>query len=156
MAWTAADLKIFAAGLAIGGKYNHTQGNLPKVMSSVPSGTYSEVFYITLSCIVTEATIFYSTDGTTPRTVYDGSSIYIDKDSTVLAFAAYGEQLSGMSKFVYIIYIPAVDEQDVINVADIADTVATQFITGDVYANSDTIAIHQISDAIDIDVRILE
>lgn len=106
MAWTDGDFKIFAAGLAIGGKYNHTHGTLPRVKSSVASGTYWYTQYFTLSCDLTEATILYSIDGSTPTTVYAGEEIYIGDDMVCYAYAIYGQGLSPMSKFTYIVENP--------------------------------------------------
>lgn len=106
MAWTDSDLKIFAAGLAIGGKYNHTLGTLPRVKSSVVSGTYWYTQYFTLSCDLTEATILYSVDGSTPTTVYAGEEIYIGESLVCYAYAVYGQGLSPMSKFSYVIDNP--------------------------------------------------
>jgi hypothetical protein len=106
MAWTEGDLRIFAAGLAIGGRWNRTFGTLPRVKSSVASGTYWYAQYFTLSCDLTEATILYSIDGGTPTTVYAGEEIYIDDDMVCLAYAVYGQGLSPMSKFTYIVDNP--------------------------------------------------
>lgn len=106
MAWTDADLKIFAAGLAIGGKWNHTHGTLPRVKSSVPSGTYWYTQYFTLSCDIAQATILYSVDGSTPTTVYQGEEIYIGETMVVYAYAIYGQGLSAMSRFIYTIDNP--------------------------------------------------
>lgn len=121
MAWTEGDLRIFAAGLAIGGRWNRTFGTLPRVEASQPAGVYSSVFDITLSCAVSSATIFYSTDGTTPTTVYQGEAINIGDDLTVTAFAVLGSDLSPMSTFRYVIYIPAIDTSDSIAVLALAD-----------------------------------
>lgn len=121
MAWTDNDLKIFAAGLAIGGKYNHTHGTLPRVKSSVASGTYSSVFNLKLSCDLALATIMYSIDGSTPTTIYSGEDIYVGDDLVCYAYAIYGQNLSPMSKFVYIIYIPYADAVD--NIAFFGDII---------------------------------
>lgn len=118
MAWTDNDLKIFAAGLAIGGKWNHTHGTLPRVKASVPSGTYSSVFDVTLSCDISAATIMYSADGGTPTTVYAGENITVDTEGThvVYAYALYGQGLSPMAKYTYVIYVPRVVTSDSISV----------------------------------------
>ena len=114
MAWTDGDFKIFAAGLAIGGKYNHTHGTLPRVKSSVPSGTYGVVFAFTLSCDLAQATILYSVDGGTPTTVYLGEELYCGADMVCYAYAIYGQSLSPMSKFTYVIYIPHADVVEIL------------------------------------------
>lgn len=122
MAWTEADLKIFAAGLAIGGRWNRTYGTLPPVQASKPAGVYSSVFDITLSCPISGATIFFSTDGTTPTTVYRGEIINIVDDTTVFAFAVLGSDISPMSMFRYVIYIPAITTDDSISVLTLSES----------------------------------
>lgn len=106
MAWTDGDFKIFAAGLAVGGKWNHTHGTLPRVESSVPSGTYWHTLECTLSCPVKAATILYSADGETPSAVYQGEKIYIADTRDLYAFAIYKQGISPMSRFRYIIDNP--------------------------------------------------
>ena len=154
MAWTDGDFKIFAAGLAIGGKYNHTHGTLPRVKASVVSGTYSSVFNVTLSCDLTDATIMYSTDGGTPITVYAGEEIVIESEGThvIYAYAIYGQGLSPMSKFTYIIYVPKVITSDTIYLLEVDDVVGISMITDTVVPLTDSISIYALSDSVDITI----
>lgn len=146
MAWTEGDLRIFAAGLAIGGRWNRTFGTLPRVEASQPAGVYSSVFDITLSCAVSGATIFYSTDGTTPTMVYHGETINIGDDLTVTAFAVLGSDLSPMSVFRYVIYIPAIDTSDSIAVLALAELPALSVQTPVAISVSDNITILAVND----------
>jgi hypothetical protein len=146
MAWTEGDLRIFAAGLAIGGRWNRTFGTLPRVEASQPAGVYSSVFDITLSCAVSSATIFYSTDGTTPTTVYHGETINIGDDLTVTAFAVLGSDLSPMSTFRYVIYIPAIDTADTIAVLTLAELPALSVQTPVAISVSDSVAVLAVND----------
>lgn len=146
MAWTDSDLKIFAAGLAIGGKYNHTLGTLPRVKSSVVSGTYWYTQYFTLSCDLTEATILYSVDGSTPTTVYAGEEIYIGESLVCYAYAVYGQGLSPMSKFIYIVDNP---------LANLSDTVTDSgvgFGYSDIVEISVSTVSIELTDTVDLDV----
>jgi hypothetical protein len=149
VAWTDNDLKIFAAGLAIGGKYNHTHGTLPRVKSSMPSGRYSDVFYVTLSCDLAGATIMYSIDGSTPTTVYAGEQIYVGGDLVIFAFAMYGQGLSPMSKYTYDIYVPAIFADDNVGpVPTLIDSSCIVAITTDLKINvSDGIAVPGVADS---------
>lgn len=113
MPWTNGDLKIFAAGLSIGARWNHTFGTLPKVQSSLPPGTYWYTSHITLSCPAAGSTIMYSTDGGTPTRVYGGEEIFIGHTMDVYAYAILGLGISSMSQFRYIIDNPFVPTERV-------------------------------------------
>ena len=154
MAWTDGDFKIFAAGLAIGGKYNHTHGTLPRVKASVVSGTYSSVFNVTLSCDLTAAIIMYSADGGTPTTVYAGEEIVIDAEGThyIYAYAVYGQSLSPMAKYTYVIYVPRIVTSDTIYLFEVEDVIDIDFIIDTVVPLTDSISIYTLSDSVDITV----
>jgi hypothetical protein len=49
MAWTDGDLKIFAAGLAIGGKWNGTVSPIPVPVADPPPGVYRNPINVTVS-----------------------------------------------------------------------------------------------------------
>lgn len=135
MVWTDGDWKIFAVGLAIGGKYNHTHGTLPKVKSTLPSGSYGEVVSFTLFCDLPGVTIMYSIDGNTPTTVYAGETITIDTEQTLVcyAYAIYKQGLSAMSRFTYVVDFPDFGVSDTLSgVVTLADPVAVELINDDV------------------------
>lgn len=113
MDWSEGDWKLFATGLAIGGKWNRTHGTLPGVVASFPPGTYWHTVELTLSCPVEGADIFYSTNGGVPLTHYQGEEIYVGNTMDVMAFAVKGQDISGMSRFRYIIDNP-LDTEDLL------------------------------------------
>ncbi|WP_418790908.1 chitobiase/beta-hexosaminidase C-terminal domain-containing protein [Phosphitispora sp. TUW77] len=153
MAWTAGDLKIFAAGLAIGAKYNHTHGTLPRVKASVAAGTYSSVFYVALSCDLEEAIIMYSTDGGTPTTEYAGEEIFVDDDLTIYAYAVYRQNLSPMSKFDYVIYVPEANVEETLTTPDgISDEVVVEMVVTTQVATSETLDVAEINISDEVEV----
>lgn len=105
MAWTDGDLKILAAGLAIGGKYNHTHGTLPRVQSTLPSGTYWFMPEVRLFTDMGTATIYFRTSlMSSGYQIYTPNSIIRIRDTAQLfAFSALGNGLSPLSVFTYTI-----------------------------------------------------
>lgn len=74
------------------------------VIASHESGEYDGKIDVTLSCVTTGATIFYTTDGKNPITdglVYD-DPITLAKDSTLRAVALYDGVYSDISTYHYI------------------------------------------------------
>ena len=115
MAWTDGDLKILAAGLAIGGKYNHTHGTLPRVRSTYASGEYRYIPELFLYSEHSEATIYYRTTlMPNDYILYSGERIRITDTLNLLAFAAYNEGLSPLSVFRYKI-LPTLSPVDIIH-----------------------------------------
>ena len=58
--------------------------------ADIAEGTYNEIQYVTLNCDTSEASIYYTLDGTTPTadsTLYDGEVITVDKSLTLKAVA---------------------------------------------------------------------
>ena len=56
----------------------------------IAPGTYKEGFNVKLSCETSGAVVYYTLDGSDPTetsTMYDGSSIVVDKDATIKAIA---------------------------------------------------------------------
>jgi hypothetical protein len=85
---------------------------------SVPSGTYTSVQMVTISDTTTGATIFYTTDGSTPSTAstqYTGT-ITVNTTETIKAIAAStGFANSAVATSTYTINLPAPDFQLSVN-----------------------------------------
>jgi hypothetical protein len=79
---------------------------------SVPGGTYSSTQSVTISDTTPNATIYYTTDGTTPTansTVYSGTAITVASTATIEAIAtASGYTQSAVATAAYTINLPAV------------------------------------------------
>lgn len=107
MAWTDGDLRIFAAGLSIGGQWNHTgQAMLPPPSADPPPGSYyGQVLYVKLFTSTEGAIIRYSTDGTLPSAIGqpfdEAAPIEISQNITVRAYAQRYNQISRIAELVY-------------------------------------------------------
>jgi N-acetylneuraminic acid mutarotase len=79
---------------------------------SVPGGTYSSTQSVTISDTTPNATIYYTTDGTTPTansTVYSGTAITVASTATIEAIAtSSGYTQSAVATAAYTINLPAV------------------------------------------------
>ena len=79
---------------------------------SVAAGEYTEVKSVELSCETDGATIYYTTDGSTPNntsTEYT-AAITVDENMTIKAIAYLGEEASGVAEAAYVINLPVSEE----------------------------------------------
>ncbi len=79
---------------------------------SVAAGEYTEVKSVELSCETDGATIYYTTDGSTPdntSTEYT-AAITVDENMTIKAIAYLGEEASGVAEAAYVINLPVSEE----------------------------------------------
>ena len=79
---------------------------------SVAAGEYTEVKSVELSCETDGATIYYTTDGSTPdntSTEYT-AAITVDENMTIKAIAYLGEEASGVTEAAYVINLPVSEE----------------------------------------------
>lgn len=139
MTWTEGDFKIFAAGLAIGGKYNHTHGTLPRVQSTYATGTYWYMPQIHLFSDFAGIPIYFRTT-LMPLTfqLYTGQLLSIIDTLTLFVFAARGEGLSPLSVFRYTIDSDLRQNDNIISVTNLLPLVIDQ-----VNISFDTITIDQ-------------
>ncbi|MCR5738094.1 MAG: discoidin domain-containing protein [Eubacterium sp.] len=75
--------------------FNIQQAETPEI--SVPTGTYDDTQYVTLSSSTPGATIHYTTDGSMPNTsspVYDGSTFAVSSTATVKAIAVKDQYIT--------------------------------------------------------------
>ncbi len=76
------------------------------------AGTYTSVQNVELACATTGATIYYTTDGSTPTsssTEYT-AAITVDADMTIKAVAIKDEKSSNVAEAAYVINLPATEE----------------------------------------------
>ncbi len=76
-------------------------GSIPNVLVTTEPQSFAFPLTTQLTCEREGALIYYSTDGETPSTLYDGGDIYIDHTMTIVAFAVFGRLLSSMSSYTY-------------------------------------------------------
>ena len=79
---------------------------------SVAAGTYTSVQSVEIECATAGATIYYTTDGTTPTsgsTAYT-AAISVDADMTIKAIAIKDEKSSNVAEAAYVINLPATEE----------------------------------------------
>lgn len=140
MAWTDGDLKVFAAGLAVGGEWNATgQTALPPPTADPPPGAYyGQVLYVKLLTATEGAIIRYSTDGTVPSALgppfNEDAPIEVSETKTIRAFAQLCNQTSRIAELVYKVDNPFIVtdlvllERSVIAVRDGGPTISTAFV----------------------------
>lgn len=150
MAWTDGDLKVFAAGLAVGGEWNAAgQAALPPPTADPPPGAYyGQVLYVKLDPGTPGAVVRYSTDGAPPSAVAppfdEAHPIEVSADRTIRAFAQLENRTSRMAELVYRVDNPFVVTDQVVlargmaTVGDGGPAICTAFVQA---AARDTVAL---------------
>lgn len=111
MSWTDGDLKLFAAGLSIGGQWNCTgAAALPPPTADPPAGAYyGQTLYVTLQSGTPGALIRFTEDGSIPEAdgvVFADMPIEVDKTMTITAYAQLRNRVSRVAAFRYVVDNP--------------------------------------------------
>lgn len=112
MIWTDGDLKIFAAGLSIGGQWNCSgAAALPPPTADPPAGAYyGQVLYIRLMCDTPGAVIRFTTNGDAPAAdgpLFDPEMpIEVSASTTIRAYAQAENRTSRIANFRYAVDNP--------------------------------------------------
>lgn len=111
MSWTDGDMKLFAAGLSIGGKWNCSgAAALPPPTADPPAGAYyGQTLYVTLQTGTPGALIRFTEDGSIPEAdgaVFADVPIEVDKTMTITAYAQQNNRTSRVAAFRYVVDNP--------------------------------------------------
>ena len=88
---------------------NYSSSSIATPTFSVAAGTYNEVQSVELSCTTDGASIYYTTDGSTPTTSSTSytSAISVSGTTTIKAIAVKGEDISDVASATYTLQVAA-------------------------------------------------
>lgn len=128
MAWTDGDFKLFSAGLAIGGQWNHVGDSAIPVpnIDPLPGNYLGQILHVRLWSDVPGAVVRATFDGSVPSAeaepINQKATTDVDVDTVIRAFAQVNNKTSKIATYKFTFNNPY-DTTDIIVIENAAITI---------------------------------